>query len=85
MPLLLGMLLVVAISYLFPGLARVLAWLLTIGFILPFCIFGVGTFAWAVANIFTSAAFWGWPAWRGFCAFVGFPIGLLTAWWIHTD
>ena len=85
MPLLIVMIVALAISFLFPGLARALAWLLTLAFIIPFCTFGVGSFAWAVANIFTGAAFWGWHGWWGFCAFVGFPTGLLTAWWVHTD
>ena len=72
-------------SFLFPGLATVLAWLITLGFIVPFFTFAGGTLAWALLNIFTGAAFWGWQGWWGFCAFVGFPTGLLTAWWIHTD
>lgn len=85
MPLIIGIFIILAVSYLFPAFARVLAWILTIGFILPFCTFGIGSFAWALANIFTCTAFWGWDAWQGFCAYVGFPIGLLAAWWIHMD
>lgn len=85
MPLIILMLVALAISFLFPGLARALAWLITLAFIIPFFTFIGGTFAWAVANIFTVAAFWNLQSWLGFCTFVGFPIGLLAAFWVHTD
>lgn len=85
MPLIIVVLLALFIPFLFPRLATAITWLLTLAFIIPFFTFAGGTFVWAIVNIFTKSAFWGWGGWWGFCAFVGFPMGLAAAWWVHTD
>lgn len=85
MPLIIVAIIALAISYFFPSLANVLAWILTLAFIIPFCTFAGGTFVWAIANIFTGAALWGWHGWWGCCTFVGLPVGILAALWVHSD
>lgn len=85
MPLIIVAIIMLTISYFFPRLSNVLAWALTLTFIIPFCTFGCGTFAWVIANILTECTFWGWSDWWGFCTFAGLPIGLVAAWWIHAD
>ena len=69
----------------FPQMASVLAWLLTIGFIIPFFTFAGGTLAWALINIFTAGAFFNGSAWRGCCGFIGLPMGLMLAYSILAD
>lgn len=69
----------------FPQMASVLAWLLTIGFIIPFFTFAGGTLAWALINIFTAGAFFSGSAWLGCCAFIGLPVGLFMAWFVLAD
>lgn len=69
----------------FPQLANVLAWLLTIGFIVPFFTFAGGSLAWAFLNIFTAGSFFTAGAWFSCCAFAGLPMGLFMAWYILAD
>jgi hypothetical protein len=69
----------------FPQLANVLAWILTIGFIVPFFTFAGGSFVWATLNIFTLGSFFNGASWFSCCAFVGFPMGLMMAWYILAD
>ena len=69
----------------FPQLANVLAWLLTLGFIVPFFTFAGGSLAWVFLNIFTVGAFFNADAWFFCCAFGGLPAGLFMAWYILAD
>jgi len=72
-------------SFLFPGLATVLAWLITLGFIVPFFTFAGGTLAWAFLNVFTAGAYFTGTAWFSCCTFIGFPLGLMMAWFVLAD
>ena len=80
---LLGLAVLVQIT--FPRVADVLAWLLTLGFIIPFFTFAGGTLVWAFLNIFTAGAFFNVSAWQGCCGFIGLPMGLMLAYSILAD
>lgn len=85
MPLLIIFGLVILLGIFAPGLANTLAWLITIAFTIPFFTFIGGTFAWAIINLCTSGTYFSAHGWLGCCAFIGFPAGLVAAYWTLSD
>ena len=66
--------LAMALSFFFPRAANAAAWLITLGFILPFFAFGGGTLIWGIAAILGHA-----PSWWSCVALGGLPLGLLVS------
>jgi hypothetical protein len=82
MPIIVILVLPFVIAYFSPALAKILTWILVLGFIIPFFTFAGGTFFWSIANLFTNALFLDWNGWWGFCLIVGLPVGLLASKWV---
>lgn len=80
MPILLVILLSMFVSAAFPRAANVAAWIITMGFILPFFTFGGGTLIWGIGALVGHA-----PSWWGAVAFGGLPLGMVASWSILGD
>jgi hypothetical protein len=62
------------------GIDNALAWIVTLGFILPFFTIGGGTLAWALA-VLTGHS----PSWLSCIVLAGLPLGLFMTWFVLAD
>lgn len=84
-----ALLIILALGFLLhtvsPKLTSVLAWLITVGFLVPFMTLAGGTVGWLVINFLTAFSCWSLAAWLWSCVAFGLPLAGVLAWFVLTD
>lgn len=68
-----------------PKLGSALAWLITIGFLVPFMTLAGGTLGWVMINFLTFFSCWSLAAWLWCCVAFGLPLAAVIGWFVLTD
>lgn len=77
--------LVLVVNHVSPRLGEAAAWMIVVGFLLPFFTFGGGLVSWFFYNLFSSGSTWSSSTYATCCACFGLPLGLIVARFVLKD